>query len=79
MKPLRSVLPETKTSINEKILLIKGIEYWQHQRWVRLKRWHAMDIPFSTKHMFMQREVDLIRDQKNRLQILKDSINASDR
>lgn len=66
---------DLQLSYAQKIKLIKGIEYWQQQRWKRLKRFHNMDhIQMNLRHFFMKNEINLIRNQKKRLQILKQSI-----
>lgn len=47
--------------------LIKWIPIRQKERWARLKRWHNIpNLPLNLRHMFMQREIDLIRREKNR-------------
>lgn len=60
---------------SDKIKLIGNIEYWQNERWIRLRRWRNLtDLTISVKHLFMRKEIELIRQQKKRLSALKQSI-----
>jgi hypothetical protein len=67
---------DARLRYDEKIELIKSIEYWQGERWKRLKKFHSIDcIDMKTRHYFMQQVINLIREQKERLIKLKQSIN----
>lgn len=59
----------------EKIRLINGIELMQQERWKRIKRFHNIDgLDMTTKHLFMQKDINLMRRQKARLHELKASV-----
>lgn len=61
--------------LHEKIHLIKAIEGMQKHRWARLRRFHSFDhISMSVRHLFMQKEIDLLRNQKMRLLKLKQEV-----
>lgn len=66
---------DLKLSFVDKINLIESIEYWQRERWGRVRKWRRFpDMPLSLKHTMLQREVDLIRSQKKRLKAIRQSI-----
>ena len=59
----------------EKLQLIKQIQFRQAKRWERLKQFHGFaHVNMVMRHFMMQREVDLIRSQKQRLEKLKQEI-----
>lgn len=66
---------ELDLTLPEKLHLIKAIEHWQKKRWKRLRFWHGLSLEMGVRHMFMQKEIDLIRSQKKRLTALKNSLS----
>lgn len=75
MDVFKQIKEDQLLSKDEKIKLIERIKDWQEQRWKRLRKWHNFEnLPLSTKHMFMQREIVLIRMQNVRLAALKEQI-----
>lgn len=55
--------------------LIRDIEIMQAHRWGRLRYWHNSDsLNMKSWHMFMRKEIQLLRSQKQRLIKLKQSV-----
>lgn len=62
-------------TLAEKMELIKWIPIRQQERWERMKRWHNQTIlKMKDRHMFMQKEIELMRNQRQRLEKLKQSL-----
>lgn len=66
---------DSSLSLAEKMQLIKGIELMQSERWNRMKMFHGMDhISMKNRHFFMSKEIQLMREQRERLNVLKSSL-----
>lgn len=75
MKPVYYSTPDHELEIAQKLELIKGIEYWQGERWKRMVKFHNMHwIPQNIRHVMMQNEIELMREQRTRLLNVKQSI-----
>lgn len=68
------ILKDSKLSLAKKAELVEAIDYWQLERWKRLKRFHQLNhISMSVRHFFMKKEIELIRSQKIRRHALMNS------
>lgn len=66
---------DAELSLPEKVALIHNIKIRQAERWGRLIYWHnCKQFRMPTRHMFMQKEIDLLRQQKYRLFKLKQQV-----
>lgn len=74
MKPVYYSTPDHELEIAQKLQLIKGIEYWQAERWERIKKWRRLDLPINVRHIFVRNEIDLIRQEARRLLKLKQEV-----
>lgn len=71
----KQISDDSELPMIEKIELINGIEYWQKERWKRLRNWWNIEkLPINVKHMFVKKEIDLIRSQEVRLKAIKQSV-----
>lgn len=71
-------LQDEDLSLSEKIELISNIERLQNERWRRMKFFHdsSLLLDMSARHFLMQKLIDLMREQRERLIKLKQSVYA---
>ncbi len=70
-----SLINDLALTVEQKLDLMWAIPVRQQERWERIKRFHNIEsITMSVRHLWMQKQIDLMREQRTRLERLKQFI-----